>query len=110
MADEIILIHRGQVVLEGSIDEVRGSFGKNTLHVEFDGDGSFLGGLPEVRRASIVNNSAELSLADGADPQEILRAAVGKLRIRKFEIASPSLEEIFISKVGTETLVQEAAR
>ena len=46
MADEIILIHRGKVVLEGTLDEVRGSFGKNTLHIDFDGDGSFLSDAP----------------------------------------------------------------
>ena len=108
MADEIILIHRGKVVLEGAVEEVRGSFGKNTVHVEYEGDGAFLGELPDVKRAAIVNNAAELSLADGADPQKILQAAFGRLRIRKFELASPSLEEIFIEKVGTETLTEVA--
>jgi ABC-2 type transport system ATP-binding protein len=108
MADEIILIHRGRVVLDGSIDEVRGSFGKNTVHVEYEGDGAFLRELPDVKRASIVNNAAELSLTEGADPQKILQAAFGRLRIRKFELASPSLEEIFIEKVGTESLTEVA--
>ena len=61
-----------------------------------------------MRRAAIVNNAAELSLAEGADPQKILQAAFGRLRIRKFELASPSLEEIFIEKVGTETLTEVA--
>ncbi|HEY3052491.1 MAG TPA: ATP-binding cassette domain-containing protein [Thermoanaerobaculia bacterium] len=108
MADEIILIHRGRVVLDGPIDEVRASFGKNTLHVEFDGDGTFLGELPQVRKASIVNNSAELSLTEGSDPQKVLEACMGRLRIRKFELASPSLEEIFIDKVGHESLAEVA--
>lgn len=110
MADEIILIHRGQVVLEGSLDEVRGSFGRNTLHVDFDGDGEFLRDLPQVKHAAIVNNSAEISLADGADPQAVLEALMPRLRIRRFELAAPSLEEIFIEKVGTETLSHEVAR
>ena len=104
MADEIILIHRGKVVLEGDINEVRSSFGKNTLHVEYDGDGAFLRELPQVKRATILNNAAELSLVEGADPQNILEAAMSRLRIRKFELALPSLEEIFIEKVGAETL------
>jgi ABC-2 type transport system ATP-binding protein len=108
MADDIVLIHRGSVVLEGNINEVRGSFGKNTLHVEYDGDGGFLRDLPDVKRASIVNNAAEISLLDGSDPQKILEAAMGRLRIRKFELAMPSLEEIFIEKVGTETLTEVA--
>jgi len=107
MADELILIHRGKVVLEGTLDEVRASFGKNTLHLEFDGDGAFLDTLPQVRRASIVNNAAEISLTEGADPQDILREAMGRVRIRRFELAAPSLEQIFIEKVGEETLAHE---
>jgi len=110
MADEIVLIHRGRVVLEGAIDEVRSSFGKNMLKMEFDGDGSFLSELPEVRQAVIVNNVAELSLHEGADSQKVLQASMGRLRIRRFEQALPSLEEIFIEKVGAETLTQEVAR
>lgn len=106
MADDIVLIHRGRVVLEGDIDQVRASFTKNTLHVEYEGDGGFLRDLPQVRRAAIVNNVAELSLDEGADPQKILEATLGRLRIRKFELAVPSLEEIFIEKVGSETLTE----
>ena len=104
MADDIVLVHQGKVVLSGPLDFIRASAGKNTLHIEYDGDGSFLRELPEVRRATIVNNAAELALNDGADPQKVLEASLGHLRIRKFELASPSLEEIFIEKVGTETL------
>ena len=104
MADDIVLIHRGKVVLGGALDDVRTSFGRNTLHLEYDGDGAFLNELPQVRHASIVNNAAELSLGEGADPQQVLQATIGKLRIRRFEIGTPSLEAIFIDKVGTETL------
>jgi ABC-2 type transport system ATP-binding protein len=108
MADEIVLIHRGKVVLEGSLQEVRSSFGRNTLHLEYDGDGAFLAHLPKVLHSSIGNNAAELTIAEGADPQQILQATMGRLRIRRFEIGTPSLEEIFIDKVGEETLTQEA--
>ncbi|HUJ16051.1 MAG TPA: ATP-binding cassette domain-containing protein [Thermoanaerobaculia bacterium] len=104
MADDIVLVHQGKVVLSGPLDFIRASAGKNTLNLEYDGDGSFLRDLPEVKRATIENNAAELALADGADPQKILEASLPRLRIRKFELASPSLEEIFIEKVGAETL------
>jgi ABC-2 type transport system ATP-binding protein len=104
MADDIILIHKGKIVLSGGLDEVRNSFGKNTLHIDYEGDGAFLENLPQVKRAMIGNNGAELSLVEGADPQQILEATMGRLRIRRFEIASPSLEEIFIEQVGAETM------
>lgn len=104
MADDIVLVHEGKVVLSGPLDAIRASAGKNTLHIEYDGDGEFLKRLPDVTRATIENNSAEVTLAEGADPQKILEASLSRLRIRKFELASPSLEEIFIEKVGAETL------
>ena len=109
MADDIVLIHQGQAVLSGDLEQVRRSFGSNTLHLDFDGDGSFLSGLPHVVHAAIQNNSAELTLEPDADPQEILQASIGRLRIRRFEVAVPSLEQIFISKVGAESLSTEAA-
>jgi ABC-2 type transport system ATP-binding protein len=109
MADEIVLIHRGKVVLDGSLEAVRGSFGRNTLHLEYDGDGSFLAELPHVSRATIDNHAAELTLGDNIDPQTILETAMGRLRIRRFEVGSPSLEEIFIERVGAETLAAEEA-
>jgi ABC-2 type transport system ATP-binding protein len=91
---------------------VRGSGGRNTLHIDFDGDGAFLAELAQVRRSSIGSNSAELTIADGTDPQELLASAMARLRIRRFEVAAPSLEEIFIEKVGTESMAhsQEMAR
>src|SRR2546422_351006 len=49
MADDIVLIHQGKIVLSGPLDFVKASFGKNTLHIEYDGDGSFLAELPDVR-------------------------------------------------------------
>jgi ABC-2 type transport system ATP-binding protein len=110
MADEIVLIHQGKVVLQGTLDQVRGSHGKNTLHLEFDGDGAFLCDLPDVARSSVLSNSAELSLSEGADPQRILEACMPRVRLRRFEVANPSLEQIFIEKVGIETLSHEVTR
>jgi ABC-2 type transport system ATP-binding protein len=104
MADDIILVHSGKIVLSGTLEEVRNSFGRNTLHMDFEGDGSFLSTLDDVRDASIQTNSAELSLKEGGDPQKVLASSIGRLRIRRFELAAPSLEAIFIDKVGADTL------
>jgi ABC-2 type transport system ATP-binding protein len=103
LADEIILVHRGQVVLEGTLEEVKSSSGKNTLRIDFDGDGSFLTTLPHVKKATMHNRSAELELVEGSDPQEVLKSSIGRIQIRKFELASPSLEEIFIERVGAQS-------
>jgi len=104
LVDEIVLIHQGRAVLGGELEEVRASFGKNTVHLTFEGDGGFLAGLPEVAQAQVDTNVAELRLAPGADTQRVLAAAVPRLRLSRFEVAAPSLEEIFIDQVGAGTL------
>ncbi len=100
LVDEIVLIHEGKAVLAGQLDQVRSSFGKNTLHLAFEGDGGFLAALPGVAQAQVQTNTAELRLAAGADPQLLLAALVPRLRVSRFEVAAPSLEEIFIDRVG----------
>ena len=107
LAEEIVLIHRGKVVLDGTLAEVRASSGKNAVHLEFDGDGAFLTSLAGVAGGRVDTNRAELVLAAGVDPQTLLEAALARLRIRRFEVVSPSLEEIFIEKVGESTLAPE---
>jgi ABC-2 type transport system ATP-binding protein len=109
MADDIVLVHQGQNVLSGSLDEVRASAGRNTLHIDFDGDGEFLQSLPNVESVALSPHSAELRLHEGADAQAILAATIGRLRIRKFEVATPSLEQIFIERVGGQTLAVNPA-
>jgi ABC-2 type transport system ATP-binding protein len=96
-------------VLYGELAGVRASFGRNTVHLGFDGDGAFLEELPGVTRASVTRNAAELQLDAGADPQRILEAATPRIRIRRFEVAAPSLEEIFLDRVGGETLARGPA-
>jgi ABC-2 type transport system ATP-binding protein len=109
MADDIVLVHGGEVVLSGSLDDVRASEGSNSVIVEFDGDGAFLETLPGVERATIHPNSAELRLGKNADTQAILHAIVPRLKLSRFEVAAPSLEEIFIGRVGAEGLAAHAA-
>jgi ABC-2 type transport system ATP-binding protein len=96
----IVLIHRGAVVLEGSLGEVKGRFGRNSVALEVDGDVSFLRALPGVLHLDDYGNSVELRLAPGTEPQTVLRAAVDRVRVRRFEVVAPTLHTIFLEQVG----------
>lgn len=100
LVDDIVLIHEGKAVLDGELDAIRTSFGTNTVHLTFEGDGDFLLNLPGVAKARLETNVAELRLEVGADAQGVLAAAAARLRVSRFEVAAPSLEEIFIDRVG----------
>jgi ABC-2 type transport system ATP-binding protein len=103
LSDTLCLIHRGRVVLEGGVADVKRQYGSNTVHLEFSGDGSFLGSLPAVRKALLDGNAAELEMASGFAPAAVLHAALGRIDIRKFEVLEPSLHSIFLGIVGGET-------
>jgi ABC-2 type transport system ATP-binding protein len=96
LCEYICMISSGKKVLDGRMTEVKAQFGKNTLQVEIDGDGSFIRTLPGVIGLTDFSNYLELRLQDGADPQVIVRAIVERVPMRRFEIVEPSLYDIFI--------------
>jgi ABC-2 type transport system ATP-binding protein len=99
MCDRVVLINKGHKVLDGRVADIKASYGKNTLVLAFEGDGSFLKTLPGVASVNDHGRYAELRLGPGADPQALLRAASDKLKITKFEVVEPSLHDIFIERV-----------
>ncbi len=99
MCDRVVLINKGEKVLDGRVAEIKASYGKNTLVLAFEGDGSFLKTLPGVASTSDHGRYAEIKLGPGADPQAILKAASERLKITKFEVVEPSLHDIFIERV-----------
>src|SRR5262249_56647941 len=100
LCQEIVLINRGKVMLEGTLASVKSRFGKNSVLVEFDGDGAFLSRLPGVTRVDDYGRHREVRLQQGADPQALLREAVGRTVVRRFEIVEPTLHNIFLDMVG----------
>ena len=103
LCEKICLINRGRVVLEGELAEVKQRFGKNTIHLEFDGDGTYLSALAGVKKSLVYENSAEIELDGRRTPGEMLREIVQTMNIRKFELREPSLQSIFLQTVGGET-------
>jgi ABC-2 type transport system ATP-binding protein len=98
MCDSICLINKGQNVLDGDIRAIKQSYGKNTLHIEFTGTDGFLQS-PLIEKVTRLGNGVEAKLKPGADPQEVLRAAVqSNANITRFELMEPSLNEIFIER------------
>jgi ABC-2 type transport system ATP-binding protein len=100
LSDRICLINEGRVVLRGEVHEIKRRYGTNAVHLEFDGDGSFLGTLPQVHRCDAYPNSAELQLSPGANPQELFPHLIDRLSVKKFEVLEPSLHSIFLEVVG----------
>jgi ABC-2 type transport system ATP-binding protein len=100
MCDSICLIDKGHKLLDGDLRAIKQSYGKNTLHIEFTGSDAFLK-HPAILSMTRLGNGVEAKLKPGADPQEILKAAVQEnVSIIRFELLEPSLNEIFIDRTS----------
>lgn len=101
MANRLLMIDHGRRVLYGSVLEVRERFAENAVIVEGTGDWA---ALPGIRSVSLSDSGQEvtLHLNDGASPDAIMQAVATNpaYRVRRFELAIPSLTDIFIQVAG----------
>jgi ABC-2 type transport system ATP-binding protein len=100
ISDNICLINKAELVLEGNLSRIKKQYGKNTVVLDYDGDASFIKALPGVDKIDDYGKFMEIKMKEQADPQELLDKSVGKIRINKFEVREPTLNAIFIDKVG----------
>ncbi|MEN6477398.1 MAG: ATP-binding cassette domain-containing protein [Rectinema sp.] len=100
ICSEIFMVHRGREVASGKLSELKTKYGRNSVQLEFDGDGAFLRDLPCVESVIPYPRWTEVALNQGSSAQELLAAASARLSLRRFELMEPSLHKIFISLAG----------
>ncbi len=100
ICDNICLIDKSRMILEGNLGQVKKRYGTNTVALEYEGELGFLKDAAEVEKVEDYGKAAEIKLREGADPQDLFRRLAGRVRVQKFEIREPSLNAIFIDQVG----------
>jgi ABC-2 type transport system ATP-binding protein len=113
MCDRIAIIARGALVVNGKLSEVKSDFGHRFLALRYTGGqdaaARVLADRRLVARVDDHGSAAEAELADGADPAAILAALVqAGVGLARFEVVEPSLQSIFIAKVGADAAVAPA--
>jgi len=97
LCDRIVLIDEGRDVLYGPLDDIRRRYTGHAVLVRVTGE------LPEISGVEDIaphNNALRLTLASDVSPQQVLQALLAKgVTLEKFEIALPTLDEIFIHVV-----------
>jgi ABC-2 type transport system ATP-binding protein len=100
ICDNICLINKAEKVLEGNLSQIKKQHGKNTVLLEYEGQAGFIKSFPEIEKIDDYGKFMEIKLKEKADPQHLLLELVGKIKISKYEIKEPTLNAIFIEKVG----------
>ncbi|MEX2154285.1 MAG: ATP-binding cassette domain-containing protein [Gemmatimonadaceae bacterium] len=112
LCDSVCIIARGEKVLDGEVAAVKQSHGMRNVALALDGESqdgirAILEDRQLVARADDQNRYFEIELAPGASPQELLRRIVSSgADVRRFELITPSLHQIFLERVGA-TAVEE---
>jgi ABC-2 type transport system ATP-binding protein len=99
LCDAICLINRGRAVLSGKVRDIKSSYPRDRILVEFEGSAEFLKSS-DIAEATNFAGHAQIMLKPGADAQKLLHEAASAATIYRFEMVEPSLEEIFIKTVG----------
>ncbi|NOT06621.1 MAG: ATP-binding cassette domain-containing protein [Gemmatimonadales bacterium] len=113
MCDRIVIIARGQKLVDGTLSEIKREFGGRHVALTFtrnaDRAARVLADRTLVAKADDSGATAEAELAPGGDPERLLRTLIQEdVGLSRFEVVEPSLHSIFIAKVGTEAATAPA--
>jgi ABC-2 type transport system ATP-binding protein len=96
MCDFVFMIYRGRKVLDGTLDQIKSEYGQDIIRVAMTGISADLRGLPGVTGVNDFGRRQELRIEPSADTQAILAELSRRGRITHFELAQPSLHDIFV--------------
>jgi ABC-2 type transport system ATP-binding protein len=103
MCESIAIVDHGRMVVGGPLRAVKRASGRRLVRLSVDGDHRlpWLAGVPGARILRPGIDRSEVELDAGVEPEVVLAAAIAAgVRVRHFEVAEPSLEQIFIDHVG----------
>jgi ABC-2 type transport system ATP-binding protein len=101
MCDTIFMIFRGKKVLDGTLESIQNQFGEDTIRIRTAVDSNgHLENLSGVVRVNDYGRDQELRIAPGTDTQALLLELARRTRVERFEIARPSLHDIFVRIAG----------
>jgi ABC-2 type transport system ATP-binding protein len=112
LCDQLCIIARGRKLADGSLSDIKRTQSGQHLTITFDGPlgaaGALLDDRKLVKKVDHYGQYAELELASGADPQDILRFLdQSGVRLSRFELMEPSHHKVFLDLVGADALRME---
>ncbi len=116
MCDFIFMIYKGKKVLDGTLDGIKDRYAQDTIRVRLTERNGELDRLPGVEKVTDFGQFQELRITPETITQDVLAAVMNVGRVLHFELARPSLHDIFVRIAGpdaeeaaAESVKQEAA-
>jgi len=96
MCDFIFMIYKGNKVLDGTLQSIQDRYGSDTVRVRLEGKSLDLKSIQGVERVNDFGQLQELRMTAGMDTQLLLTELMKRGRVNHFEVARPSLHDIFV--------------
>jgi ABC-2 type transport system ATP-binding protein len=98
LCDRVVMIDKGHAVLSGNLKEIKSKYRRNSVIIEYEGE---LGQIPGIARKRAHKGFVEVALDSRTTPTQVLKQLINAgTIINRFEVATPSLNEIFLEVVG----------
>lgn len=105
MCDCICMMHRGRKVIDGTLEAIQDDFGQDVVRLRLEngeGKSEDLAKIPEVEHVNDFGRLQELRLKEDVESQKVLTRVMELGTVRHFELARPSLRDIFVRIAGPE--------
>lgn len=95
----VILVH-GKTVLKGNLKQIKEDYQKKNIMIEADADMEDLKNIKGVEKVDKIGNTFVVSISDKSYVQKVFNYVKKLKNVTKFVVEEPTLNEIFIDKVG----------
>ena len=98
--EKIVVLVQGKSVLEGNISEIKESYRKKNILICGDVDEAYLSKIDGVISVEKIKDEYKVKISDSSIVSNVFNAVSKCSKITKFVVEEPSLNEIFVAKVG----------
>ena len=102
VVDAVAMINNGKKVLDGPLSEIKSIYGTKFVKVKYEGDPGFVSSLDYVKGFKDYGNEMEIELDNVNLKDNLLKDLIDNISVSSFQVTEPSLNNIFIRKVGEE--------
>ena len=98
---DVVIINKGKTVLKGNLKEIKNSYPANRLEINADKDITSYINEAGMTIEKNIDNNYEIKIENEEQAHSLMKTLVVQgVKLNKFELQKPSLNDIFIEKVG----------
>lgn len=98
---DILILNKGKTVLQGNLKAIKATYPVNRVQIDVDQPIEKLVKVSKLKVENVKNNQYTIKISSEEQAEELLKSLVEQgVKVTRFEIMRPTLNDIFIEKVG----------